>query len=252
VANPNGNTDQNTTNDNVSTSFINQSIQGQVTTGINSGLATIDVTTDGYPAESTWEIIDDNGIVIASGSPTTPNAPQAQATATLIPGTCYAFNMYDSYGDGLSDPTNGSYEVNDAAGTSIASGGGNFGFLAEHFFETSGGAAASWVCDIVDGCIDPGTGTGEYTSIIACNAVCTSTDVTETISSFSVYPNPVKDVLTIEGSYISIEIVDVFGKVVLSCRSQKEIDVSSLSNGVYFANIKNQKEIIVKKITVAK
>jgi hypothetical protein len=54
VANPNGNTDQNTTNDNVSTSFINQSIQGQVTTGINSGLATIDVTTDGYPAESTW------------------------------------------------------------------------------------------------------------------------------------------------------------------------------------------------------
>jgi hypothetical protein len=113
-------------------------------------------------------------------------------------------------------------------------------------------STASWDCDPVNGCVDPGAGSGQYTSITACNAVCTSTDVTETISSFSVYPNPVKDVLTIEGSYISIEIVDVFGKVVLSCRSQKEIDVSSLSNGVYFANIKNQKEIIVKKITVAK
>ena len=117
---------------------------------------------------------------------------------------------------------------------------------------TSVASMASWDCDATLGCVDPGTGSGQYTSIIACNAVCTSTDVTETISSFSVYPNPVKDVLTIEGSYISIEIVDVFGKVVLSCRSQKEIDVSSLSNGVYFANIKNQKEIIVKKITVAK
>ena len=117
---------------------------------------------------------------------------------------------------------------------------------------TSVSSTGSWDCDATLGCVDPGTGSGQYTSITACNAVCTSTDVTETISSFSVYPNPVKDVLTIEGSYISIEIVDVFGKVVLSCRSQKEIDVSSLSNGVYFANIKNQKEIIVKKITVAK
>ena len=117
---------------------------------------------------------------------------------------------------------------------------------------TSAASMASWDCDATLGCVDPGTGSGQYTSIIACNAVCNTTDVTETISSFSVYPNPVKDVLTIEGSYISIEIVDVFGKVVLSCRSQKEIDVSSLSNGVYFANIKNQKEIIIKKITVAK
>ena len=76
-------------------------MQGQVTTGITDGLATIDITTDGYPTESTWEIIDDNGTVIASGSATTANAPQAQATATLSAGACYAFNMYDSYGDGM-------------------------------------------------------------------------------------------------------------------------------------------------------
>ena len=170
VANPNGNTDQNTTNDNVSTSFINQSMQGQVTTGIISGLATIDITTDGYPTQSTWEIIDDNGTVIASGSATTPNAPQAQATATLVNGACYAFNMYDSYGDGLSNPANGSYEVKDAAGTSIASGGGNFGFLAEHYFATNLGV--SWDCNIVNGCIDPGTGNGTYASLSACQTSC--------------------------------------------------------------------------------
>jgi len=253
VANPNGNTDQNTTNDNVTTTFINQSMQGQVTTGINSGLATIDITTDGYPTESTWEIIDDNGTVIASGSPTTANAPQAQATATLIAGTCYAFNMYDSYGDGLSDPANGSYDVKDASGTSIASGGGNFGFLAEHYFETSGGAAASWDCDIVNGCIDPGTGTGLYTSLGSCTSVCNTTSIQDNnTSEFNIYPNPVKNVLTITGDYSSANIYDVFGKLVLTSQTQKTIDVSTLSNGVYFVNINTENTITVKKITIAK
>jgi hypothetical protein len=251
VANPNGNTDQNTTNDNVSTTFINQSMLGQVTTGINSGLATIDITTDGYPTETTWEIIDDNGIVIASGSATTANAPQAQATATLIPGTCYAFNMYDSYGDGLSDPANGSYEVKDAAGTSIASGGGNFGFLAEHFFETSGGAAASWDC-VNNSCIDPGTGLGEYSSLGSCDALCNVTVIKENDElEINIYPNPVKDVLTIDGIYNSVNIYDVFGKLVLTSKSQKTIDVSTLNNGVYFVNINSKNTITFKKITVA-
>ena len=253
VANPNGNTDQNTTNDNVTTTFINQSMQGQVTTGINSGIATIDITTDGYPTESTWEIIDDNGTVIASGSPTTAIAPQAQATATLIAGTCYAFNMYDSYGDGLSDPANGSYDVKDASGTSIASGGGNFGFLAEHYFETSGGAAASWDCDIVNGCIDPGTGTGLYTSLGSCTSVCNTTSIQDNnTSEFNIYPNPVKNVLTITGDYSSANIYDVFGKLVLTSQTQKTIDVSTLSNGVYFVNINTENTITVKKITIAK
>ena len=253
VANPNGNTDQNITNDNVSTSFINQSMQGQVTTGITDGLATIDITTDGYPTESTWEIIDDNGIVIASGSATTANAPQAQATATLIAGACYAFNMYDSYGDGLSDPANGSYEVKDATGTSIASGGGNFGFLAEHFFETSGGAAASWDCDIVNGCIDPGTGTGQYTSLGACTSVCNITSIQDNnTSEFNIYPNPAKDVLIIDGIYNSVNIYDVFGKLVLTTKSQKSIDITKLSNGVYMLEINTGNAFKTKKITIAK
>ena len=253
VANPNGNTDQNITNDNVSTSFINQSMQGQVTTGITDGLATIDITTDGYPTESTWEIIDDNGTVIASGSATTANAPQAQATATLIAGACYAFNMYDSYGDGLSDPANGSYEVKDAAGTSIASGGGNFGFLAEHFFETSGGAAASWDCDIVNGCIDPGTGTGQYTSLGACTSVCNITSIQDNnTSEFNIYPNPAKDVLIIDGIYNSVNIYDVFGKLVLTTKSQKSIDITKLSNGVYMLEINTGNAFKTKKITIAK
>ena len=449
VSNPNGNIDQNTTNDNVSTSFINQSIQGQVTTGITTGLATIDITTDGYPSESTWEIIDDNGTVIASGSPTTANAPQAQATATLSPGTCYAFYMYDSYGDGMSDPANGNYEVLDGSGTIIASGSGNFGFLASHYFETSGTnpctgltlstpSTTSTTCSQADGTasiqasggtpgytylwadgqttstatallagsysvtitdangcsytdiagvgidnsmspvstttttnascyrdldgaidmtitggtppynylwsdgstyedlsgISAGTYLIEYTDANACVGYASATitepdgvtaqftivdesaagtnngsasatssggvapytylwsdgqitsnaiglsagtytcDITEgngCVSNFSViigegtataiedlqriflvYPNPVKDVLTINGIYSSIEIYNIFGKLMLTSQTQKTIDVSTLSNGVYFVNINDENTITVKKITVAK
>ena len=449
VANPNGNTDQNITNDNVSTSFINQSMQGQVTTGITDGLATIDITTDGYPTESTWEIIDDNGIVIASGSPTTPNAPQAQASATLTPGTCYAFYMYDSYGDGMSDPANGNYEVLDGSGTIIASGSGNFGFLAAHYFETSGTnpctgltlstpsttlttcnqadgtasiqasggtpgytylwadgqttatatalSAGSYSVTITDangctytdiagvgidnsmspvstttttdascngqldgaidmtitggtppynyswsdgsvtedlfgisagaylieytddnGCVgyasatiiepnaittqfttidESGVGTndgsasatstggtapyiylwsdgqttaiatglsiGTYTCDITDATGCTysssvtiaqggATDVEEVQKIFLVYPNPVKDLLTINGIYKSIKIYDIFGKIVLNTDYQKTINTTALSNGVYFVNINSENTITVKKITVAK
>ena len=117
---------------------------------------------------------------------------------------------------------------------------------------TGDASTSSWDCDVTLGCIDPGTGAGQYSLLSACNTACATLNVDEAISNLLVYPNPVKDVLTIEGSYISIKIVDVFGKVVLSSGSQKEIDVSSLSNGVYFANIKNQKAITVKKITIAK
>lgn len=449
VSNPNGNTDQNTSNDNTSTSFINQSIQGLVLNGITPGNVTIDIFTDGYPSENTWEIIDDNGVVIASGSPTTANAAQAQATATLTPGTCYAFYMYDSYGDGMSDPANGNYEVLDGSGTIIASGSGNFGFLAAHYFETSGTnpctgltlstpsttlttcsqadgtastqasggtptytfvwsngqttatatalSAGSYSVTITDangctytdiagvgidnsmspvstttttdascngqldgaidmtitggtppynylwsdgsvtedlfgisagaylieytddnGCVgyasatiiepnaittqfttidESGVGTndgsasatstggtapyiylwsdgqttaiatglsiGTYTCDITDATGCTysssvtiaqggTTDVEEVQKIFLLYPNPVKDLLTINGIYKSIQIYDIFGKIVLNTDYQKTINTTALSNGVYFVNINSENTITVKKITVNK
>ena len=117
---------------------------------------------------------------------------------------------------------------------------------------TSVASTDSWDCDATLGCVDPGTGAGQYTSLAGCNAVCNTTDVTETISNLSVYPNPVKNVLTIEGNYTSATIYDVFGKLVLTSEAQKTIDVATLSNGVYFVNINTENAITVKKITVAK
>ena len=445
VSNPNGNTDQNTTNDNVSTNFINKSFQGVVASGVTPGLATIDITTDQYYIESSWEIIDDNGMVVISGGNYSNIGAQTQVTTTLIPGNCYAFYMYDSYGDGI---VPGGYDIKDASGAIIASSTSFSGSLADHYFETSGtnpcagltiypsttlatctqanGSASIQVSggtpgytylwedgqttttafsliagsysvtitdangctytDIagvgvdnsmipvstvltidascngqLDGAIDmtitggsapysylwsdgsisedlsgisAGTYLIGYTDAIGCigyasviitepdaistqftivdesaagtnngsasaisigglapytyfwsdgqttpNATglsagtytCDITDGNGCVSSFSViigggiataiedlqeillvYPNPVRDVLTIKGNYTSVNILDVFGKSVLITDAQNTIDVSNLSNGFYFVNIKAENTITVKKITIAK
>lgn len=87
---------------------------------------------DNYPEETSWEIQDNNGTVVASGG-TYPN--QTDKSTLNIPITlndgCYTFIMKDSYGDGLysANPApgyNGSYQLN-MGGTVLVSGSGNFG-----------------------------------------------------------------------------------------------------------------------------
>ena len=220
---------------------------------------TVQIVTDAYGSETTWDIKDDNGLVVLSGGPyndlgaagTTIEAP---VSGTLATQTCHTFTIYDAYGDGIDAGYGvGSFTVTDGSGTVLTSGG--------QFADSDGGAfktgstgtpPASWDCDAVNGCIDPGTGAGQYTSLAGCNAVCNTTDVTETISNLSIYPNPVKNVLTIEGSYISVDIIDVSGKLVLSSEYVKTINVKSLADGVYMLNIKTENGIAVKKITIAK
>ena len=77
------------------------------------------------------------------------------------------------------------------------------------------------------------------------------TGTKEVIENFNIYPNPVKDLLTIDGNYISVTICDVFGKVVLSTGYQGIINLSDLSNGIYFVNINTKNETTVKKISIA-
>lgn len=78
-----------------------------------------------------------------------------------------------------------------------------------------------------------------------------SNDISQ-LTDISVYPNPVKDKLVIKGEYTSVEIYDVFGKLVLSAKSNKTINVSSLSNGIYILNINTENTTTAKKITITK
>ena len=85
------------------------------------------------------------------------------------------------------------------------------------------------------------------------NADGSATSVSDVKSlNVSMYPNPVKNILSIDGSYDSIEIYDIYGKFVLQSAAKENIDVSSLSSGTYLVNLKVNGEIAVQKITVTK
>jgi len=213
LVSPNGNTDQNTANNNLTCSF-----DGMY--NAPTGQVTIEITTDGYPTETTWQF-KENGAVIASGGPySTTGAPQTPAYANISMGNCYTFVMLDSYGDGLLSP--GSYKVKDVNGNVIVWGGtnspnGNFASEESTYFEVN-----------------------------------TSTSFIENNNNIiSVYPNPVKDILNISGIFENVEIYDVFGKLVLSS-TRSSIHTEELSDGMYFVNLITRNKIITKKITVVR
>jgi thiol-disulfide isomerase/thioredoxin len=107
---------------------------------------------------------------------------------------------------------------------------------------------------------DVGFGVGMFTSNYEPKfGACPSADntgattaINDINSSLSIYPNPVKDVLTIEGNYTSVDVFDMFGKLVLSSEYTKTINVSTLTNGIYMLNITTEKGIQTQKITITK
>ena len=250
LVNPNGQTDQNLANNDIQCAF-----DGMY--DAPAGDITIELVTDGYPAETSWKL-EENGVVIAT-SPvyTTQGVAQTPVTATVNSGNnCYTFVMEDSYGDGLQSP--GNYKVIDANGSNIvwggtnSSGGNNFTFEQSTYFEANSGVTPSWDC-VGNSCIDPNTGSGQYTSLSSCNAVCNSTNTNQTsIKNISIFPNPVKNTLNIQGEMELVEIFDVFGKLVLNS-TNNTINTSELAEGVYVVKINTHNNIIItKRITVTK
>ena len=184
---------------------------------------TVQIVTDAYGSETTWKIKNATGVTVLSGGPyanlgaagTTTQTPVA---GTLAINTCHTFTIYDSYGDGINAGYGaGSFTITDGNGTILASGG--------VFTEEDGDAFK----------------TGG--DVLAINDLA---------SNLAIYPNPVKDVLTIEGNYTSVDVFDMFGKLVLSSEYTKNINVSTLANGIYMLNITTEKGIQTQKITITK
>ena len=260
TSNPNGNTDQNTNNDNSSVTFNQFLAAGQVQSGVMAGTVTIDVTTDQYGnSENGWELKDESGNVVASApiGSLTASSVQPTVTANLDPNKCYSFIFVDTYGDGICCTYGqGSYTVTDANGTIIAGGVAssfsNF-YDKEDYFETNGtGPAASWDCDGQGNCFDPGTGNGAFNTLSSCQANCIVSSVDEKINGISIYPNPADNIISIDGKYITLHIYDVFGKLVYTTKNDKTINTTLLQNGVYFIDADTENGNIVKKIIISR
>lgn len=88
----------------------------------------VDITLnfDFRPQETSWEIRDDSGNVVAAGGPYLGQGPMSSLTVTeCLPYGCFEFIIKDSYNDGMccGSNGNGSYEVRDENGVLLASGG---------------------------------------------------------------------------------------------------------------------------------
>ena len=114
---PNGNPDQNGSNDSKTAAFQAAAQPRNVT---------VSITLDEYGSETTWSVEDASGNVWASGGPYADQADQTVESSTFcLYDDCFDFIINDAYGDGLCcQYGNGSYVViDDVTGDTLASGG---------------------------------------------------------------------------------------------------------------------------------
>jgi len=217
---PNGVVDPNPSNNTAVSFYVTMATQNTDTE------VTVQIVSDAYGSETTWNIKKSTGQTVASGGPyndltAAGTTTQPAVIVTLDANECHTFTIYDSYGDGINTPQYGagSFTVTDASGTVLASGG-EFDDVDSDAWKTgtTGGPAS----------------------------------VDNISSNLLIYPNPVKNVLTINGIYNSLEIYDIYGKLVLSSNNSQAINVSSLADGIYSVNIKTNNGITIKKIIITK
>ena len=92
----------------------------------------LSLTFDNWATETSWDVRDAGGNIVASGSGYTPNNNGTTLTQVLcLPTGCYDFNIYDSYGDGICCLYGqGHYSlVDNATNAVLASSNGAFGFV---------------------------------------------------------------------------------------------------------------------------
>ena len=108
---------------------------------------TVDLVYDNYPTETTWNITDAAGNILASGAGASGDT-EATATACLVDNACYTFTIEDQYADGMCCTYgSGSYSVSDSDGNVLASGGS---FGASESTDFCFGAAAIPGCTSAD------------------------------------------------------------------------------------------------------
>jgi hypothetical protein len=106
-----------------------------------SQFVTIHITTDAYGSETTWTLKNAAGTTVQSGGPygdltAAGTTAQPVITAELNPTECYKFEVLDAFDDGMCcQYGNGGYEIKDATGAVIASGG-EFGGSEVKLFKT--------------------------------------------------------------------------------------------------------------------
>lgn len=192
----------------------------------------LSITFDNYPEETSWEITNSGGQVVASGGTYASQADGSTLNIDVgcLDDGCYDFTMNDSYGDGMCCSFgNGSFTLtNNDTGATLASGGSFTSADTTNFCLTA-------------------------TSTTATNNYVTTNDDSLTTSSFEVriYPNPVKGgtlhVITTQDN-ASYTIMNMVGQQVAKGNIiSGNVNVSKLQSGLYMIQINAGSQTVTKK-----
>ena len=230
ASNPNGQVDQNTTNNSSTSTFKHWDLSGDVIPGITAGTIDVSIFTDGYGNETTWEIVDESGNIYGSGGPYSNNTQYNETAYVAQFPSCFDFKLYDSYGDGMMDNGVGSVLVTDQNNNVIFEGDANnlINFTELNtYFQTGMGTLNSWECTPF-GCADVGIGFGTYATQLECES---------DTSNINTPCFVLTSINEIELSNNINKIYDVLGR-------EYKLKVGELKNGLYI--IDNTKVIINK------
>jgi hypothetical protein len=173
----------------------------------------IDILQDKFGAQITWELINSNEEVIAKGGPYTTlasNGTKLQRTKVKVPNNeCIKFIIRDEAGNGINcGYGEGFYKITDSKGNLVLEGDGKFTNEVYHNISTKSGYAS------VDEMAN---------------------------ETLRLYPNPVKETLTIEGQNIQqVNVYNTMGQLVKSVNCNDNIvniNVNDLQNGMYIVNV---------------
>jgi len=222
VTSPNTGTDENNNNDTIESNF---------TTIVNPNTVDLSLTTDRWGSETTWSLTNAaEDIIFYTGGPYAdlPSGSGATYNASFcLADGCYHFIINDSFGDGIAGTPDGHYELMTGTDT---------------------------IAELLPADADFGS---SHVSIV-CVGTSGLSELSALQESWSLYPNPANDVvefgLTNDNLLKEITLVTAQGSIVRTVSTtgvSTNMNVSDLSSGVYFVQMKNAlgtstKQLIIK------
>jgi Pregnancy-associated plasma protein-A/Secretion system C-terminal sorting domain len=216
ITSVNGTTDESTFNNTRSYAF-------KIAPNLDITEVTVEVKQDVFGSETTWELTDSDGGVVASGGPyediMDPNAemPVHTATVALAGNECYTFTIEDSGGNGLAGMLGQGHYLLTSSGSTIGQGG---------FF-------------------------GDSDSVSFAANLILANHETPGLHGIRLYPVPSADIITIivpenlaPGTY---SIFNNLGQVVKTAEisSGVNVNISGLPQGTYYVKISSGSEYTV-------
>lgn len=111
------------------------SIEVPLAEEIGSYYLLLELSTDSYPQETSWELKNSGGTIVHSGGPYSEASTTLSIPIPVDQDDCYEFSLYDSYGDGLQ----AAYSITTPQGTVVDGSAGIDGLEKHHALNITGG-----------------------------------------------------------------------------------------------------------------